>query len=261
MSYIRYVNKFDYMLVLGEYVIGPSDHYLAEESIPLLDSYDGILLDKYVNGVSILDTVEYNSRKVVVSSEPGAGVYMDTTNPRYGWHDLLGEIKTDRDNSANMPTFSVFAGGIKQYKFDVGDEAFINFHMPHDYAPGTDLFIHGHWSHLGDSPAGDITFGFEVSYAKGYSRESFDTSTVTLSGQASMTFAARTHQISEFQLSNEGGTGGLLDTNRIEPDGVLLVRCFLSANTSGVDPFLHYVDLHYQTTGVPTKNRSYNFWG
>ena len=54
----------------------------------------------------------------------------------------------------------------------------------------------------------------------------------------------------------------MLDTDLLEPDGVVLMRVFLSANTmaGATDPFMHYCDLHYQSTGIGTKQKTPDFY-
>lgn len=70
------------------------------------------------------------------------------------------------------------------------------------------------------------------------------------------------HYISEVKLSTVGGSASTLDTNLLEPDGLIPVRTSLLANpiSPSTDPFMLFCDIHYQTTGVPTKNRNYEFW-
>jgi len=73
------------------------------------------------------------------------------------------------------------------------------------------------------------------------------------------------HMIAETALSISGGSGTQLDTDLIEVDGLLFCRLYLDSNdlTDSVappDPFVHFVDIHYQSTGVPTKNRAPDFW-
>lgn len=56
----------------------------------------------------------------------------------------------------------------------------------------------------------------------------------------------------------------VLDSDNTEPDGMILVRTSrdsaATADTIDQVPFLHTVDIHYQSTGIPTKNRSPSFW-
>ena len=64
--------------------------------------------------------------------------------------------------------------------------------------------------------------------------------------------------VAETQLSGSGV--GLLNTSSLEIDGVILTRVKLSANNSGVQPFLLFCDIHYQSTNIGTKNRAPNFY-
>ena len=66
--------------------------------------------------------------------------------------------------------------------------------------------------------------------------------------------------IAEVAFTNYGGDATHFDRAVIETDGLLAVMTKLTANTTGVDPFLHYVDIHYQSTGLPTKNKAPNFY-
>jgi hypothetical protein len=51
----------------------------------------------------------------------------------------------------------------------------------------------------------------------------------------------------------------------MEVDGIIMCRLYLDSNdiiTSGgtVNPFVHFVDLHYQSTGIGTKGKAPNFY-
>lgn len=84
---------------------------------------------------------------------------------------------------------------------------------------------------------------------------------------ATLTEAASTtrlqHMTTEVQLTNVGGTDGLLDTADCEIDGVFELRLYPSANTmdASAKPFLHTADCHILSTGVGTKNKSPSFYG
>lgn len=55
----------------------------------------------------------------------------------------------------------------------------------------------------------------------------------------------------------------VLDASIIETDGIILSRCWRdaarTADTLNVAPFLHFNDIHYQSTGVATRGRNYPF--
>jgi len=192
----------------------------------------------------------------------GVGVQMDTDSPDWGWHDLTGLIDYEVKGSPTIPDYVMYTGNIRARQFDVNDEGFINLHMPHDYAPGTDIFIHVHWSHnvLGLT-TGAPSFVIEGTYAKGHNQAAFGTpASVTLTENASTT--QYQHMITEAQFSNAGGLDGLLDTASLETDGIFMLRISLLSNTmdGGALPFVHYVDVHYQSTSLPTKQKSPDFW-
>lgn len=200
---------------------------------------------------------------LVLPKTSGFGIQVDTTTPTFGWRDLLGEIRVDEQAGANKPTFNAFvSAGNKAYQFLVNDQVYLNFHLPHDYVPGTDLYIHAHWAHNSAAvTTGAVTWDFECTYAKGHDQAAF-TATTTLSANQNASTTQYRHMIAEIQLSNNGGTGGLLDSTLIEADGLIMVRTALSANTmsAATDPFLLYVDIHYQSTNIATKNKAPNFW-
>ena len=134
-----------------------------------------------------------------------------------------------------------------------------SYHLPHDYAMGTDIFIHAHWSHNSSLvTGGDIVWAYELTYAKGHNQASFSTPIIFTATQAASTSQYR-HQLVEVSASVIGGGPTQLNTSLLEPDGLIFGRLYLSTNgitvsSGGVpDPFLHMVDMHYQSTGIPTK--------
>lgn len=196
----------------------------------------------------------------------GIGVKIDTASPDWGWHDLLSTGFVD-PTSPNQPEFKILRGTVKDFYFQEDDEMLARFHIPHDYAPGTDLYIHVHWCHeLTTVNGGSCTFGFEHLYTKGHAQGAWTpTKIVSISQNASTT--QYQHLIAEASLSISGGSGTQLDTDDIEADGLILCRFFLDSNditvSSGLPPdgiFVHFVDIHYQSTGLPTKNRGPDFW-
>lgn len=194
----------------------------------------------------------------------GVGIKIDTTTPVFGWHDLNSPIWINEDDP-NKALFATYRGNIMARKFTVLANGFANYHLPHDYVPGTDIFIHVHWSHNSTTVlSGSVTWGLELSYARGYGREAFPiTKTVTILQQASL--IPYQHMIAEAAASVVGGSGTQLDTSTVETDGIILARIYLDSNdivdsVLQPNPFVHMVDIHYQSTGLPTRNRNYNFW-
>ena len=99
-----------------------------------------------------------------------------------------------------------------------------------------------------------------------YNQSAFETPVIISTIQGVSTTAYQ-HMIAETVASTIGGSAVLLDTNELEVDGIIQTRVYLDSNdikTSNatiVKPFIHFVDIHYQSTGLPTKNRAPNFWG
>jgi len=199
---------------------------------------------------------------LVMPKTSGYGIKVDTTSPTFGWKDLTADIITrDTTNPAN-PSYNVFRGGLRNYQFSVNDECYVIFHLPHDYAPGTDIYIHCHWAHASSTVvSGSVTWSFEVIYAKGHNQAAFSAPITTSVTQLASTTQWQ-HMIAEVQLSASSPSSKQLNTSLIEPDGLLEARVYLSANTMNgtPEPFLKFVDIHYQSTGIPTKNKAPNFY-
>jgi len=202
---------------------------------------------------------------LVLPKTTGNGIKVDTATPTFGWRDLLGKITNA--GGANKPTNATYRSGISQFQFSAGDESIIEFHIPHDYVAGTDIFLHVHWSHIGTFvTGGSLTFTAESAYAKGHEQAAF-------SAPASGTFVSDTatatqyhHMVSETQLSASSPAGLQLDTDDLEPDGVVLMRLEMTTNNITVsegavpDPFIHFVDIHYQSTNIATKAKVPDFY-
>ena len=216
---------------------------------------------------------EYDATVLDLDTRPNGQVYpktqnvgikIDTVAPDYGWHDLSGNLLWDPSvgGAATAPTFEVYNGAVKALRFDVNDEAYINFHMPHDYAMGTEIHVHVHWSHNNIAvTTGSVTFIIDGTYAKGHNQAAFGVPiSVNLTENASTT--RYQHMITEAPFSAAAGAGGLIAQEDLEVDGILLLRVLCQANTmdNGALPFVHFVDIHYQSTGLPTKQKAPDFW-
>jgi len=159
----------------------------------------------------------------VLPKTTGQGIKVDTTTPTFGFRDILGEVKIISPG-ANDPTLAVFRDSLRQFSFSnaVMNEVFITYHIPHDYVPDSDCFIHTHWAqNVVDSggPAGvpgDVKWQFEVSYAKGHNQAAFPASFIT-SVTATASGTQYQHLISEVQLSAVSPSATQIDSNIIEP--------------------------------------------
>jgi len=204
------------------------------------------------------------------------GLKVDVDNPTFPWKDLLGAISI-RGTGATDPSYNVYRGSVRGYQFDAGEEVFIEFHVPHDHASGTDIYIHFHHSVNGKNTAGvsagtihatsRVTWAAEWLYSKGHNQQAFSSPLTITATSSLMSKTLYQHYITEVQLSAGTPAANQLDTDLIEPDGLLLVRGYLlntsisaSSGVTKAAPFLHFIDIHYQSTNIGTKSKSPDFW-
>ena len=184
----------------------------------------------------------------------------------YGWCDLIGDI-TPKASGAGSPTLAVLTGHIRGFNYAAGDDGDCLFHIPHDYAPGTNLYLHPHWTHNGTDINGSLVLTVYATYAKGHQQASFASEITTTITDGSLSYGntpALWHRIPEIQLSTPGGSASMLNTTNIEVDGLILINfdvLTIPGITGGTGkPFLLTFDLHYQSTGINTKNKAPNFY-
>ena len=202
---------------------------------------------------------------IVFARESGNGIKINTVNPQFGWRDLLGKV-TQKNTGATKPTYAAYQGNLEQYQFAVTKAEQFDYHIPHDYVLGTDVHLHVHWSHTGTFvTGGSITFGYEISYARGFSRGAFSTPvTGTIVSSADTT--QYEHVIGESQISAAEPNGSQIDTDLLEPDGIIMCRVEVTSNDLTVSEggvpviFIHEGDLHIQTTSIGTKERDADFY-
>ena len=146
--------------------------------------------------------------------------------------------------------------------------------MPHDYVKGSDMFIHVHWSQIVVDTGGVAgvpgvaKWYFDISYADGHGTaggvaDPFVAPIQTFIIQQGST-TQYGHMIAEVQFTNLGGDATHFDRNKLSVDGLILVRMWRDSNdpadTLNQDPYVHFVDLHYQSTNLATKNKAPNFY-
>lgn len=189
------------------------------------------------------------------------------------WKDLQGPVIA-QGSGPGWPTFGTWRNESEAYHFSTGDEAHFNFHIPHDYAIGTDVYIHVHWGHNGTNISGNMVWDLEVEHAArtaGVPYGTFSTGVTpsinsnTISGTMNLTnFPQYCHVVEEIQLSASTPSATQIDTDDIAPDSIILVHITPSTIptiTGGTgEPFLFTVDIHYQADIEGTKNKDPNFY-
>lgn len=206
------------------------------------------------------------NNNLVLPKGSGFGIQVDSVGtPSWGWRDLICAIDP-KATSLGTPTRTVYRGTIYAYAFTAGDVAdFDGFHIPHDYVPGSDLYVHVHWSHNGTAISGTAAFEVTMSYAKGHNQANFSaevTQTISVATPDIATVPQYRHRVDEVKASTAGGGAGLHNTTDIEVDGLLIgyVKLTSLPTITGGSLFIHTVDIHYQSSNMATKQRAPNFY-
>ena len=129
----------------------------------------------------------------------------------------------------------------------------INYHIPHDYVVGTDIYLHVHWLPSG-TDTNSVKWQFDYTYAKGHNQAAFDPDGTTISAEESPPGVAYQHMVTETVA---------ITVADMEPDGMLKVHIKRVTN-GGTDNantiFVDTADVHYQSNNLATPNRSPNFY-
>ena len=203
-----------------------------------------------------------NLNYLIINRASGYGIKVDNSIPTYGWRDILGNVTT-KNTGLNKPTYAIYKGNIEQTQFPTNSYETFEFHIPHDYVLGSNIYLHVHWSHISTLvTGGTVTWGYEATYSKGHNQASFGTNIIgTLVGNASN--IQYQHIITEGQFSTLGGSASQIKLEDLEIDGLILASVALNLNNmtgATPNPFVHYVDLHYQSTNISTKEKSPGFY-
>lgn len=202
---------------------------------------------------------EYQSNETIqvdygLTLAKGHKISVDAENS-WGWGDITGEIVAR--GGSGSPTFAAVTGlgNMYAYKFpgNTGStEVFINFHIPHDYADGTDIYFHTHWINATATPStNNVVWQFEYSIAKGHGQQAFPTPT-TVSVTQACNATRYWHHIAE--------TTAITSAN-LEVDSLVMCRVFrdtshASDTNTDTDVYLLTCDIHYQKNKYATKNRA-----
>lgn len=226
-------------------------------------------------------TVIYPSGLVLPSGAEGMKVGDEVAND-WGWDDIIGLVLPDF-GGANGPSTANFqdngAGAVvRGFQYAVNDKLDTRYHIPHRYVPGSDLYVHPHWSHnsgsatdLGGPPPGGtaaISGNFVLDLAVSYAPRNTAAPFAQFSPPIALQVAVNTlditnypqfcHVVSEIQLSAPGGAGGLLDTDEIEVDGIIQITWTYNGTLSS-DPFIETGDVHFRPLVGGTKNKDFPF--
>lgn len=194
-------------------------------------------------------------------------------NAGRGFNDIIGD-QFSKNTGATKPSLTAYNGAVSAWQFGNGDEAMISYHVPHDYIPGTDIHLHVHWSQTSATlTGGTLDFVYTAIYAKGHNQSSGSTFTSTpITGTFSSIdvndgaggLNQYQHHLTEVTISGASATAALFDRDDIEPDGVIELTIEMDANNltdsvSVLDPFIHFVDIHFETDTIMTNEKAAPF--
>jgi hypothetical protein len=190
------------------------------------------------------------------SRDGGVGVVLGPeATADNGYHDILGQIQDTPGGNPTSPNWTqISTSALYAWQFAVADEVWIHFHVPHDYVKGTDIYIHAHWIPDGTN-INPVKWQWEFAYANGHNQAAFPiASTTTVTAEQTPVGTAFQHYITETTAITIAG---------MEPDGIIM--CHMSRITNGATDntdgiFLLMSDIHYQSSGLPTKNKAPDFY-
>ena len=170
-----------------------------------------------------------------------------------GWQDITSEVKA-RGVGATDPSWAqINATAFWAYDFAVNDQVWMQFHIPHDYVKGTDIYLHAHWIPDG-TDTDSVKWEFTYAYAHGHNQMAFDLSGTVITAEQTVGGTQYQHYVTE--------TAAITITD-MEPDGILSVNIARITNggTNNSDGiFLLTADVHYQSDNKSTMNRAPDFY-
>lgn len=227
---------------------------MAEREIFALNETTPQLLAPQTGDTYLAPRVVRFADNIITPNTSGKGMLIgDASANDWGWEDITGAIETK--GGGTDPTWTIVAASspFYAYAFALDDECWITFHVPHDYAPGTDIYFHVHWSPDG-TDANSVKWQYKYSIAKGHQQSQYSSTGTTITSEQSPVGTAHEHHISE--------TAAVTSTE-LEVDALIRLNVTRIAN-GGTDNsdiiFVDTIDIHYQSTNVATKNKAPNFY-
>jgi hypothetical protein len=205
---------------------------------------------------SITSSVIVNEELIFVQ---GSNIYQNTSG-NYGWRDLQAPFTVRTTNSQNNPSWMVLFNGMQGLGFSANtmNQVWIDFHIDHDYAMGTNLYPHIHWCPT-TNDSGVVRWGVEYTVAKGHQQQAFPATTLIYVEQTVQSNQQWVHFVAE-----SSDLDSIAPTN-VEPDTVIKIRFFRDAahpnDTYPATVHAWQGDIHYQTARLSTINKSPNFFG
>jgi hypothetical protein len=197
---------------------------------------------------------------IVIPNLNTEGIKRNTTTPVFTWRDKEGLMYPDL-SGLNAATLTVFKGNLRLFAYEANDKMDFSIHWPHDWAVGTDTYIHVHWHHNGSAIADTMTFTIEAAFSK---RDAVSGSNISTTITRNTWTGANQyyHGVDEVQLSAATGTSALFATGDLDIDGMVLGQLTLTTapTVTAGSLFVSTIDIHYLSTNLGTVNKASPFY-
>ena len=213
-------------------------------------------LKGFFNAFTVSGTETVSLNNLTIPDTSGKGIKVgDESSQAYGWRDITGEIRTRGVGATDPDWTQVGSGALYQYSFAVNDQCWFAYHIPHDYVPGSDFYLHVHWAPSGTS-TNTVKWQWVYAYAKGFNQEAFSSTGTTITAEQAGPGVALQHMVTE--------TVAIDGSAITEPDGHIWVNLKRITNGGSENADTIYVfdaDVHYQSTNMATAGKAPSFYG
>lgn len=179
-----------------------------------------------------------------------------------GWRDMHGQIEV-RGSGGSDPTWSrIGASPFFAYKFDVGDECWIDYHVDHDYMPNGEAYFHVHWIADSTDTVTPVRFQVDIAVAKGHQQGSgsvFPFGSLPYKDQAVFLQQASAGRFMHMVIEMDQ----TMLRDKIESDSLIAIRLSRVAAPGGdltAPVFVKRCDLHYQCSHYNTPKKAPPFY-
>ena len=205
-----------------------------------------------------------NNLDWIIPKTEGFGLRVDETTPTFPWADLIGKVIPSDETNPVSPSIEEFQTGVKAFAYNANDELICTYHIPHDWLMDSDALLHIHWGHNGTAVSGTLTISAVATYGDrdGVYGAPVTTASLTHNLVDIATTPQYSHIVTEVPLFTETPTANELDRSLVNVDGNIQVTFKVTGvpTITGGNLFIFTGDIHYQTTGIGTKNNAAPFY-
>lgn len=205
------------------------------------------------------DATDSNDPFVKITDNAGTESFLELTKiglvHKPGWKDNIIPFFT-AGTGPNKPTQVTDVNGWERLSFTTNNEVFIDFHINHDYAQGTNGYPHIHWCPTTTMAVGEtVIWEFSYIIAKGHAQGQSVLGSITT---FNISFTADGTEIAGEHIISEAADIDAFDL--IEPDTIISAKVKRVAGTYGSAIYGMMADLHYQADREDTPQKTPDFY-